>query len=306
MKLRSLLLATLTTLLFLEINAQEVSFKTEYIGNSGYYYLPPGEKPKEKIGDGKGSAMVYQGAVNIPLSMKINENNRPTAWGVGLGGAYASLKNQNFSEQMVSEIMNLQLGIYHLRPLNDKWSMRASLGMGVFTPSTDLSKISFKNVLASGGVVFIRHLKPNLAIGGGMAINSALGYPMIFPAVYLKWKTEGKFDVNIELVEGLEVSAGYEFNERFKLSYALEMNGQLALLEKEGKDVIFAHQYIVTGLRPEIKLGKTGLSMTGMGGLNLFRPASYTDRTLKGVFAGDNDYYFSVSPYASVGLKMKF
>ena len=306
MKLRSLFLATLTTLLFLKVNAQEVSFKTEYIGNSGYYYLPPGEKPKEKIGEAKGSAMVYQGGVNIPLSTKINENNRPTVWGVGLGGAYVSLKNENFAEQMVSEIMNLQFGIYHLRPLNDKWTIRASVGMGVFLPSTDLSKISFKNVLASGGVVFIRHLKPNLSIGGGVAINSALGYPMIFPAVYLKWKTEGKFDVNIELVEGLEVSAGYEFNEKFKLSYALEMNGQLALMEKEGKDVIFSHQYIVTGLRPEIKLGKTGLSMTGMGGLNLFRPASYSNRTLKGMFAGDNDYYFSVSAYASVGLKMKF
>ncbi len=207
---------------------------------------------------------------------------------------------------MVSEIMNLQLGIYHLRPLNDRWSMRASVGMGVFTPSIDFSKISFKNVLASGSIVFIRHLKANLAIGGGVAINSTLGYPMIFPAVYLKWKTQGKFDVNIELVEGLDVSAGYVFNDRFKLSYALEMNGQVALLKKDGKDAIFSHQYIVTGFRPEVKLGRTGLSMTGMAGLNLYRPAAYTDRTLKGVFAGDNDYYFTVSPYASVGLKMKF
>src|SRR5690606_13398177 len=299
-------LATLATLLCLQSKAQQIAFKTEYLGNSGYYYLPPGEKPREKIGDGKGSAMVYQGAVSIPLSMKMNENNRPTAWGIGIGGAYVSLKNNDFTDDMVSEIMNIQFGVYHLRPLNDRWSMRASVGMGIFTPSTDLGKISFKNVLASGGVVFIRHLKPNLAIGGGVAINSTLGYPMIFPAVYLKWKTEGKFDVNIELVEGLEVSAGYEFNERFKLSYALEMNGQVALLEKDGKDVIFSHQYIVTGFRPEIKLGKTGISMTGMAGLNLYRPASYSDRTLKGVFAGDNDYYFSVSPYASVGLKMKF
>lgn len=290
----------------LEGKAQQVSFKTEYIGNSGYYYLPPGEKPREKIGDGKGSAMVYQGAVNIPLSMKVNENNRPTAWGIGLGGAYVSLKSQNLSEYMVSEIMNLQLGVYHLRPLNDKWSMRASVGMGVFTPSTDFSKISFKNVLGSGGVVFIRHLKPNLDIGGGVAINSSLGYPMIFPAIYVQWKLHGKFDVNIELIEGLEASAGYGFNERFKLSYVLEMNGQVALLEKDDKNVIFSHQYIATGFRPEIKFGKTGFSVTGMAGLNLYRPASFSDRTLKGVFASDNDYYFSVSPYVSVGLKMKF
>jgi hypothetical protein len=305
MKLKSLILIALVTSVYLEGRAQEVYFKTEYLGNSGYYYLPPGEKPREKIGDAKGSAMVYQGGFSMPLSMKLNENNRPTAWGIGFGGAYVSLKNQNFAEHMVSEIMNLQLGVYHLRPLNERWSVRASVGIGVFTPSTDFSKISFKNVLASGGAVFIRHLKPNLSIGGGLAINSSLGYPMVFPAVYVKWKSEGKIDINVELIEGLDVSAGYDFNECFKLSYALEMNGQVALLKKEGKDVIFSHQYIVTGFRPEVKL-HTGMSLTGMAGLNLYRPATYIDRTLKGVFGGNNDYYFSVSPYASVGLKMKF
>jgi len=305
MKFISFCLTTLAILLYLEGNAQEVSFRTEYIGNSGYYYLPPGEKPREKIGNSKGSAMVYQGAVNIPLSMKMNEKNRPTAWGIGLGGSYVSLKNRNFSDEMVSEIMNIQLGVYHLRPLNDRWSMRASLGAGIFAPTTDFSKLTFKNVLGSGGLVFIRHLKPNLDIGGGVSINSSLGYPMIFPAVYVKWKLHGKYDVNVEVIEGLELSAGYDFNDRFKLSYAIEMNGQVALLKKDGKDVIFSHQYIVTGFRPELKLGKTGLTMTGMVGLNLYRPAAYSDRTLKGVFASDNDYFFSVSPYASVGLKMK-
>lgn len=306
MKFKSFILPTLVTLVYLQGKAQEVSFKTEYLGKSGYYYLPPGEKPREKIGDGKGSAMVYQAGGNIPLSTKLNENNRPTAWGIGLGGAYVSLKNKNFADDMVSEIMNLQLGIYHLRPLNDRWSMRANVGIGIFAPNTDLGKISIRNVLVSGGVVFIRHLNLNLDIGGGVAINSSLGYPMIFPAVYVKWKTNGKFDVNVELVDGLDVSAGYEFDDKFKLSYALEMNGQVALLKKDGKDVIFSHQYIVTGFRPEIKLGEKGLSVTGMAGLNLYRPASYNDRTLKGMFTGNNDYYFSISPYASVGLKMKF
>lgn len=302
----SLFLATLGTLLYMEGKAQQISFKTEYIGSSGYYFLPSGDKPREKIGDAKGSAVVYQGAFSMPLSTKLNENNRPTAWGIGLGGSYTSLNNKKFTDHMVSEIMNLQVGLYHLRPLNDKWSVRASVGVGIFTPSADFSKIRFKNVLGSAGVVFIRHLKPNLSIGGGVAVNSSLGYPMVFPAVYLNWNLDRKFDVNIELVEGLDVSASYEFNDWFRLSYALEMNGQVALLEKDGKDVIFSHQYIVTGFRPEIKVGKTGLSMTAMAGLNLFRPASYSDRTLKGVFATDNDYYFSVSPYVSFGIKYNF
>lgn len=306
MKSISLFLAVAAMLICMEVKAQEVSLKAEYIGNSGYYYLPPGEKPKEKIGDGNGSAMIYQATFNMPLSMKLNKNNRPTMWGVGVGGSYVSLDNKDFNENMVSEIMNLQVGIYHLRPLNDNWSMRASIGMGLFTPSTDFSKIGFKNMLESGGIVFIRHINPVLNIGAGVAINSSLGYPMVFPAVYVKWKLDRKFDVNIELIEGMEISAGYDFNERFKISYALEMNGQVALLERNGKDMIFSHQYIVTGFRPELKLGKTGFSLTGMMGLNLYRPASYSDRTLKGVFASDNDYYFTVSPYGSMGLKIKF
>lgn len=306
MKLVSFFLAVLGTLVCLEGKAQQLTFKTEYLGSSGYYFLPPGEKPKEKIGDAKGSAVVYQGAFSMPLSMKLNENNRPTAWGIGLGGSYTSLNNKHFEYDMVSEIMNLQVGLYHLRPLNDKWSMRASAGVAVLAPSADFSKIRFKHVLGSGGIIFIRHLKPNLSIGGGVAINSALGYPMVFPAVYLNWELNGKFDVNVELVEGLDVSASYSFNDWFKLSYALEMNGQAALLEKDGKDVIFSHQYIVTGFRPEVKVGKTGLSMTAMVGLNIYRPASYSDRTLKGVFATDNDYYFSTSPYMSIGIKYNF
>lgn len=306
MKLITLCLVALGTFLCTSGYAQKITFKTEYIGSSSYWFLPSGEKPREKIGDSKGSAIVYQGEVKIPLSMKLNEDHRPIAWGVGIGGSYTSLNNKDFTDDMVTEIMNLQLGIYHLRPLNDKWSMRASLGLGVFTPSTDISKVRFEHVLGSAGVVFIRHLKPHLDIGGGLAINSTLGYPMIFPAFYLNWRHEGNFIVNAELVDGLEVSASYAFNQCFKLALALEMNGQMALLEKDGKDVIFSHQYIVMGFRPEMQLGKTGLSMSAMVGLNLFRPASYSDRTLKGVFATDNDYYFSVSPYASVGLKMGF
>jgi hypothetical protein len=74
---------------------------------------------------------------------------------------------------------------------------------------------------------------------------------MIFPSVYLKWTLDKKIDVNVDVTEGLEVSAGYTFTDLFKLSYALEMNGQAALLEKDGKDMIFSHQYIVTGFVPK-------------------------------------------------------
>lgn len=301
-----IMLANLTLLIGVKVQAQELSLRTEYIGNSGYYYLPPGEKPKEKIGNAEGSAIIYKGALKIPLAKRVDQYNRPQLWGMGLGAAYAKFNNDHFTQEMVSEIMNLELGFYHARSLSEKWSLKASLGMGLFMPTTDFSGLNFRHILFSGGVVFIRHLNSNLDLGGGIAINSSLGYPMVFPTFYLRWDFRGKYDVNIELVEGLDASIGYEFTDRFTLAYAFEMNGQVALLKRGGEDLIFSHQYIVTGFRPEIEIRESRFSIMGMAGLNLYRPASFSERSLKGVFASDNDYYFSVSPYVSIGLKMKF
>ena len=106
---------------FLAANAQ-ITFKTEYFWKSSYR-MQEGDND-EKVGNSKGSAIVYQGGINIPLSMKVNENNRPTLWSIGLGGAYAKLNNKNFTEPLViDEIMNMGLNLTHLRPLNDKWSL---------------------------------------------------------------------------------------------------------------------------------------------------------------------------------------
>jgi len=281
----------------------QVSFKIEYIGNSGYYYMPSASDHGEKIGNSEGSAFVYQGTANIPFYMKRNENNRLTAWGVGLGGAYVSLNNKNFAEDMVSEIMNLQFGIFHIRPLNDNWSMMANIGVGVFTPFTDFSKIRVNHLLGSGGIIFIRHFANNLDIGLGLTLNNTVGLPMVFPAFYLNWYYKSKFNAKVTMGDGIELSAGYGFNDYFMLSLAFEMYGQIALLERDEKEMVFTHQYMVTGLRPEIKFGKTGISMPFMAGINVVRPAFYNDRSLKGRFETNGSYYFRISPYASVSIR---
>jgi hypothetical protein len=182
--------------------------------------------------------------------------------------------------------------------------MKLGFGGGVFMPSTKLSKVRLKNMLANGSAVFIRHLKPNLDLGGGLAINNSFGFPMLFPAFYLNWTTNGRYDVKVSLNEGLEVSAGYEVNKNLNLSLVAEINGQMALLEQDGKDKIFTHQYIVAGLKPEIKLGKR-VVIPIMVGINAMRPTQINDRSLKNIFS-DRDYYFQLSPYGSVGFQMKF
>ncbi|HEY8897019.1 MAG TPA: DUF6268 family outer membrane beta-barrel protein [Niastella sp.] len=287
----------------LSVNAQIV-FKTEYFGQSNYR-VSEGER-NERVGNSKGSAMVYQGGVNIPLSVKFNDNNRPTRWSLNVGGAYVKLNNKDFTDPLViDEILNFGVSLNHLRPLNDKWSMMAVIGGGIYMPGTNLSQMGIENILGSAGIIFIRHLRPNLDLGGGLAITNSFGMPMLFPAVYLNWKTQGKYIVKVSMIRGLEVAAGYDVNKNLSLQFIAEMNGQSALLEQDGKKKIFSHAYLVTGFRPEIKLGNK-LSIPVTVGINAWRPTQMTDRKLKSMFQKNKEYYFQASFYASLGLKISF
>lgn len=287
---------------YTNINAQ-IMFKTEYFGKSGYC-MTEGDRD-EKIGNSKGSATVYQGGINIPLSVSLNDKNRLKKWFISAGGAYAKLDNKNFTEPLViDEIMNMGLSLNHLRPLSDKWSMIASIGGGVYMPSTKFSEIRFKNILGNVGAIFIYHLKPNLELGGGIAMNNSFGYPMVFPAFYLNWTTEGKYAVKISMMEGIEMSAGYNVNKYLSLNIVAEMNGQMALIEQDGKDKIFSHQYIVAGFRPEIKIGKQ-IFLLITAGISAIRPAEITNRNIKSMFQ-DREHYFQIAPYASAGLNIGF
>lgn len=302
LNMKKILLIAFILIGYTNINAQ-IMFKTEYFGKSDYH-MTEGDRD-EKIGNSKGSATVYQGGINIPLSMSLNDNNRPKMWSISAGGAYAKLDNKNFTEPLViDEIMNMGLSLDHLRPLNDKWSMMASIGGGIYMPSTKFSEIRFKNILGNVGAIFIYHLKPNLELGGGIAMNNSFGYPMVFPAFYFNWTAEGKYAVKISMMDGLEMSAGYNVNKYLSLNIVAEMNGQMALIEQDGKDKIFSHQYIVAGFRPEIKIGKQ-IFILITAGISAIRPAEITNRNIKSMFQ-DKEYYFQIAPYTSAGLNIGF
>ncbi|MFZ4861597.1 DUF6268 family outer membrane beta-barrel protein [Sphingobacterium sp. Mn56C] len=303
MKFKALLIAILS---FAYVNSHaQITLKTEYLGKSSYWLEKKNKDPREKVGDAEGSAMVYSGSVNIPLSVKTNADQKPIIWGLGMSGSYVKLKNENFTEDLViDEIVNADIGFYHKRPISKRWTLMASAGAGLYTATTDLSQIRGKNILGSVSTLFIYRMRPNLEIGAGVAVNSTFGYPMAFPALYVNWTMQGKLDFKLNMSNGLNVAAGYHVNKFLKMSVIGEMNGQMALLEKDNKDVMFSHLYIVTGLRAEVKLGKR-VSIPITGGINAVRPTTFSDRTLQGMFKSKDSYYFQTSPYFATGLNIK-
>lgn len=277
-------------ILLLGVNSfAQISVKTEYIGNSEFY---------DAVADtntGNGSAMIYSVGAMVPLSMQASAENDPykraTIWGVALSGTFVKMDNHNFpiGKELPSQVMNLGATVLHLRPLKERWSMLMALGIGSYTPENRLSAIRIdENVLANGALVFIWHWRPNLEIGGGVALNNSFGYPMVFPALYLKYKGgfSDKFTIDINLLDGTKVAFGYDYSENLSLKLVANIGGYSAYLRRNGQKEMFSSQTFFVGLEPEFKLGKH-ISIPVTFGGSFIRSGRYRERTLSAMFASE-------------------
>ena len=280
---------TFIALLFVVSVSAQISVKTEYISNSKFYDAVS----DSNIGDG--SAMIYSVGAMALLSMQAPEEDdpyqRPTVWGVGLNGTFVKMNNHNFpiGKELPSEVMNLGATVLHLRPLKERWSMLMALGIGSYTPENRLSAIRIgENVLANGALVFVWHWRPNFEIGGGVALNNSFGYPMVFPAFYLKYKGgfSDKFTIDINLLDGTKVAFGYDYSENLSLKLVANIGGYSAYLRRNGQKEMFSSQTFFVGLEPEFKLGKH-ISIPVTFGGSFIRSGRYRERTLSAMFASE-------------------
>ena len=277
-------------ILLLGVNSfAQISVKTEYISNSEFY------DAVANTNTGNGSAMIYSAGAMVPLLMQTPAEDDPykraTIWGVALSGTFVKMDNQNFpiGKELPSQVMNLGATVLHLRPLKERWSMLMALGIGSYTPENRLSAIRIdENVLANGALVFIWHWRPNLEIGGGVALNNSFGYPMVFPALYLKYKGgfSDKFTIDINLLDGTKVAFGYDYSENLSLKLVANIGGYLAYLRRNGQKEMFSSQTFFVGLEPEFKLGKH-ISLPVTFGGSFIRSGRYRERTLSAMFASE-------------------
>lgn len=200
----------------------------------------------------------------------MNELDQPSAWAVALQIIYASMNNQDLStDYNLNELLNVQLVIIHTRPLSTRWSV---IGM----------------------------------LGGDVAINNVLGYPMAFFALYLDWHKNRKYEFNLSMASKFQISAGMKLNEKLKLRLVGEANGMSAVVEKDGDSKIFVRNYSTIRLQPELKL-EILLTVQMSAGISVIRDVYFQDRIIKAFYADVEDYpHFGIAPYVSVGLKYGF
>ncbi|PQA94635.1 hypothetical protein B0A69_09245 [Chryseobacterium shigense] len=269
--------------------------KTEYIPFSSYI------RPEDSVKtNSKSSFKRADLNLSIPLSIKKDSSGRIKAWSLMLSGSYAKMTHKDYEKQLFpDQMLNAQVGIQHMRPLGKKWSMMMTAAVGVYT---DLDPINSDDILGQGGVLFIRHFNPNLALGGGPVLTTAFGVPMILPWIYFDWKTKGKIKFNINFPEGME--AGYLFSDKFALKAVVNLSGMTVERNKDGKSMLLGYQQITAGIRPELKLNDK-LSLRLTGGTALLRSFSENDRKISSIFKDKKiaDPKFASTFYAAVSLR---
>ncbi|MDO4880348.1 MAG: DUF6268 family outer membrane beta-barrel protein [Capnocytophaga sp.] len=280
---------TFITLLFAVGAFAQISVKTEYITNSKFYDAVS----DSNIGDG--SAMIYSVGALVPLSMQAPDEEdpyqRPTVWGVALNSTFVQMNNHHFpvEKEHPSQVMNLGASVVHLRPLKTRWSMLMALGVGSYTPENRLSSIHIgENVLANGALVFVWHYNAHLEVGGGVALNNTFGYPMVFPALYVKYKGGfgDKFTIEAASIDGAKVALGYNYRENLTLKLVANVGGYSAYLRRNGQKEMFSQQTFFAGLQPEFKIGKHLTIPITVGG-SFIRSGRYRERTLKDMFKSE-------------------
>ena len=193
--------------------------------------------------------------------------------------------------------------------------MLMALGAGSYTPENRLSSIHIgENVVANGAFVLVWHLRPNIEIGGGVALNNSFGYPMVFPAFYFKYNGafSDKFTIEVGSIDGLKVALGYNYRENLDFKLIANMGGYSAYLRRNGEKEIFSQQTFVVGLQPEFKIGKHVSIPLTVGG-SFIRSGRYRERKLSAMFASEaknedgtsRSSHFNPALYFAAGVTIK-
>ena len=257
---------------------------------------------------GSGDLFQISGRYTLPLSVKRNEKGQVVAWSATINCVYSVLNNKDEALDInPKNILNCSFNISHRRPISDKWYLIASLGAGVYSSP---NHVSFKSILANGAVIFAYKIRDNLDIGIGAGLTNSYGAPIIMPMTFLKWKTTGKYEIDVEVANRLKVSVTRILTDRFKLSLVpYDMDGISSVIKKDGESKIYGSTRLRSYLRPEFKIKEKSFIYLGIGA-DIYHSVKIADRSWKGFansFKGNNEKWnFDRAFHVMAGFRYGF
>ena len=250
-------------------------------GHIGYKHISTSTLKDEWENEyGAGNMQVISGNYTFPLSEKRNQTGQLSLWSINLSGIYALLSNNGQASKLnPKDIFNGSLNLSYLCPLSGRWSLVASIGGGVYAPSYELS---FKSILANGGVLFIYRFSDTFSGGIGAGVSNSYGVPMAMPMIYLSWRKTGRWGFKIDMASGLYMAVSMRLGKKIAMELAaLEVDGMSAVVDVEGKSKIYSCAMLSSTLYVSFQVAKEVCLYGGFGG-NWARMIKFTERSLKG------------------------
>lgn len=280
---------------------QQVQVNADYHTRSNFTSKDDGDV---RIGDG--DMMRYSLRYVQPLSLKLNERKQVKAWALSVNATYARLDDNGAAYRWnPNEIMNAGVMVSYLTPISQKWSIMASLGVGIYA---QVDHIRWQSLLANGSCIFAYRATPYLSVGGGMGLTNAYGPPMVMPMFYLSWKRGDKYQLEVNMVNMITAKASTRFTNHFKLTWTiLEMDNLTAVVFPKDKAQIYSSMMLKMYLTPEYYFAPKW-SVFGNIGVNLVRTSRISDRRIGAMFSnlGGSDYSFKPAGFFSLGLRYGF
>lgn len=215
---------------------------------------------------GTGDLQRISGRFSLPLYRSLNESNQPTAWGLTLSASYNKMNNEEEAQELnPDEVLNTTLTISHIRPLSERWSLMASLGAGIYAMPDE---IRWQSILANGAVFFIYRLHENLSIGLGGGLTNSYGAPILLPMGYLNWKTNGRYNVIIDIANAPKVQVTTQIGNAVKMELtAIEIDGMSAVINVDGKYKLYSSTMLRSGLTASLRVFDKASIYAGVGGV---------------------------------------
>ncbi len=224
--------------------------KSEFIGQSNML-----DGDGNKVGEGWFEKLTV--SYTVPMKVHLDSLMRPIMWLSNIQGNYAWLNNKNGAEQFAPDrIMSVSYSVTHFRPLRGKWSIAASLGLGLYGKPEHLSGHS---LMASGLLSFYYQFNPRLSLSFGGALTTSYGSPLFIPLMGIDYKNQRGLQVFMGMTNGYEIYAQQQVTPWLKVRLTgMRADGLPGDVRTDVGHRVYSSTAMKSNLAPIFRLGKRG------------------------------------------------
>ncbi len=275
-----------------------IAFSVDYLPAS--HYIRPEDSVKTRATTAQRR---YNFGISCMLSNKTDTVTHKTrSWALAASGSYSKLSNEKYDKNIFpSELLTTELALQHYRSLGGKWGLMAILSGAV---SYDREQFSTNDIFINGGVLFVKQANPHFSYGFGAVLTNTFGVPMLLPAFIMKWQTEHKFKIELNLPEKAGIS--YNLNKQDNIALNLRLRGEAYNLQnRPDTGRLMAYKEISAGLENTLHLSKK-VDFVAAAGSVFYSGVEFRKKSLSQMFTTAPFHRLSANYFLSAGLRWSF